>query len=152
MKRIILAVAGILVGLATFSHAAPNEGQLVGGVFRNDGNSSIPFAVTCASDSWTVLGSSVASNVAATSTSAIALRRRSLTVQTLGTVSNTVCISTGGASAVPCGDSTKGYELGTPWAAVSIYNEEIYYCRTRSVGTTLMKGVDFYDNRDRVVE
>lgn len=156
MKKIlVLAFLAMPVMLPSQSEARPRGKSDVQPVARNDGDSSLPFQIGCTSHTWTAVGSTrtaiSAHDVSAPSSVTVSLRRRSMTVQTLGTVDNTVCLSTGGATAVPCGDSTVGYELGTPWAAVSIYNEEVWYCRTRSVGNTRLKGVEFYDKRDEVV-
>jgi hypothetical protein len=147
MKRLALA----LLCLGSLAYAAPRDKPGVTRIARNDGNTRLPFTVLCLDSAWTVVGSTktVASQVNATGEYA-AIRRRSITIQTLSTVNYAVCLSTISASADTCQDATTGYELGSSWASVSAYDEGLWYCRTRSGGSTRIKGVEFYDNRDEV--
>lgn len=140
----------VFLALPFAAKAAPRDKPGVTKTARNDGNSRLPFAISCSSSAWTVVGSSqaVASQVMANEQAAI--RRRSMTVQTLGTVSYAVCLSTTNASGDGCDDTRAGYELGSVWGSVSIYDEGLWYCRARAGGPTVIKGVEFYDNRDEV--
>lgn len=119
-------------------------------VARNDGNTRIPFAVSCTSYTWTVLGSTKTTNANYSAGEYVSIRRRSLTVQTLGTVTYSVCIASSTDSTNPCVGLSPGYELGAPWGAVTIFDENLWHCRARDGGPTNVKGVDFYDNRDEV--
>jgi hypothetical protein len=55
-----------------------------------------------------------------------------------------------GVSLSACDDSIPGYELGSAWGSVSIYDESVWYARTRTGGTTVIKGAEHYDSRDSV--
>lgn len=119
-------------------------------VHRNDGNARLIFAVTCSSSVWTSVGSSAVTAAALSSTAEVTIRRRSMTVQTLATVTYAVCLSSTSVAGDTCADGRAGYELGSSWGSVSIYDENLWYCRTRTGGSTAIKGVEFYDNRDEV--
>lgn len=136
-----LAIVLLMVGV---SHAAPQRYTDVTKISRNDGNTNNPFAVTCSSFAWTMVGSSM------TTTNTPSIRRRAMTIQTLGTVTYSVCLSSTNTTANTCSDSRPGYELGAAWGSVSIYDEATWYCQTRTGGSTVVKGAEHYDNRDMV--
>ena len=144
-------ISSALLGLfmAGAAQAFPRKDSSVTRVARNDGDSNLPFTVTCLDSAWTVVGSS--STNAGTQTGASRLRRRAMTVQTLGTVTYSVCLSSVTASGTTCADTTTGYEIGAAWGSVSIYDEAAWYCRTRSGGSTAIKGAEHFDSRDEAV-
>lgn len=143
-KLILAALLGLfLPGLA---EAFPRGVSSVQRVSRNDGDSRNPFAITLASHTWTVVGSSL--TTLGTETGPSRLRRRAMTIQTISTVPYTVCLSSVSLAASPCDDSIGGYELGVPWGSVSIYDEAVWYGRSRAGGTTVIKGVEHFDSRD----
>lgn len=144
------ALCAVFLAFPLGASAAPREKPGVTKTARNDGNSRLPFVINCSSYTWTVVGSSqaVASQVMANEQAAI--RRRAMTVQTLGTVSYAVCLSSSSNANSACDDNMGGYELGVAWGSVSIYDETLWYCRTRTGGPTIIKGVEFFDNRDEV--
>lgn len=147
MNRLILA--GLLgLALAGTAQAWGRLGSQVTRVARNDGDSNLPFSVTCLESAWTSVGST---SRTATGTSASRARRRAMTVQTLATVTYSVCLSSTSNSSSTCADTTNGYELGAAWASVSIYDEATWYCRTRAGGSTAIKGVEHFDGRDELV-
>lgn len=148
MNNLIFA---ILLGLfmAGNAEAWPRKESSVTRITRNDGDSRAPFAITVTSYTWTVVGSS--STSVGTQTGASRLRRRAMTIQTLGTVTYGVCLSSVSAAANACDDSIGGYELGAAWGSVSIYDEVAWYARTRTGGTTVIKGSEHYDSRDEAV-
>lgn len=139
-----------LVLLPVFSWSHEHSKAATARVHRNDGNARLIFAITCSSSAWTVVGSSAATASANSATIEAAIRRRSMTVQTLATVTYAVCLSSTSVAGDTCADGRAGYELGSTWASVSIYDESLWYCRTRTGGSTAIKGVEFYDNRDEV--
>ena len=147
MYALLLA---LLLGAASNSEAHPRDKPGVTRVTRNDGNTRIPFAVSCTSYTWTVLGSTKTTNANYSAGEYVSIRRRSLTVQTLGTVTYSVCLSSSTDSTNPCVDLSPGYEIGAAWGSISIFDENLWYCRARTGGPTNVKGVDFYDNRDEV--
>lgn len=146
MKTLLL----VFLAFPLTALAAPRDKPGVTKTARNDGNARIPFTITCSASAWTVVGSSqaVASTLMANEQAAI--RRRSMTVQTLSSVTYAVCLSTTSASGDTCDDNRAGYELGSAWGSVSVYDEGLWYCRTRTGGSTVIKGVEFYDSRDEV--
>ena len=145
-----LALLAVFLALPLTAQAEPREKRSVTKTARNDGNARLPFTISCLDSAWTVVGSSqaVASKLMANEQAAI--RRRAMTVQTLGTVTYSVCLSTTSNSSSACDDNIGGYELGAAWGSVSIYDEGLWYCRARSGGSTRIKGTEFYDNRDEV--
>ena len=146
-KLILAALLGLLLpGLAS---AHPRSRSDVQRVSRNDGDSRNPFAISVTSYTWTVVGSS--STSVGSQTGASRLRRRALTVQALGTVTYAVCLSSVSAAASPCDDSIGGYEIGAAWGSVSIYDEAVWYARTRTGGPTAIKGSEAFDSRDEAV-
>lgn len=145
-KLISAALLGLF--LAGNAQAFPRKESSVTRTARNDGDSANRFAVTCLDSAWTVVGSSLTAVVS--SSGASRLRRRAMTIQTLGTVTYSVCLSSS-AGAATCGDSQVGYELGAAWGSVSIYDEAAWYCRTRSGGSTAIKGTEHFDSRDEAV-
>lgn len=147
MKTLIL-LAVLLAPLPSL--AAPRDKPGVTRTARNDGNTRLAFTISCSSSAWTVVGSSQATSSSGSFSEQAAIRRRSMTVHTLGTVTYAVCLSTTSASASACDDNIGGYELGSAWGSVSIYDEGVWYCRTRTGGSTQIKGVEFYDSRDEV--
>lgn len=148
MNKLILA-ALLGLSLAGISHAGPRSSSAVQRVTRNDGDSNKPFVVSCLDSAWTIVGSS--STSVGSQTGASRLRRRAMTVQTVATVTYAVCLSSITASGTTCADTTTGYELGTAWGSVSIYDEAAWYCRARSGGPTVIKGVEHFDSRDEAV-
>lgn len=149
MNKLILAgLLGLL--MAGSAEARPRGLSTVAYTARNDGNSISPFAITVSSHLWTVVGSSLTS--ANTGDVSSRLRRRSLLVQTLGTVTYGVCLSSISAAASACDNSIPGYELGTTWASVVIFSEAVWYARSRAGGTTAIKGNESFDSRDETVE
>lgn len=151
MRYLLIGLFALAAFLPGKANAAPREKNSVTRTSRNDGNSRILFAITCSSYAWTVVGSSnTTSDSLDTGTAEASIRRRSMTVQTLTTVDYAVCLSSTSASGDTCADGRPGYELGSAWGSVSIYDEGVWRCRTRTGGTTAIKGVDFYDNRDEV--
>lgn len=148
MNKLILAA---LLGLfmAGNAQAWPRGRSDVQRITRNDGDSKSGFAITVASHTWTVVGSSL--TTVGTETGPSRIRRRSMTIQTLGTVTYGVCLSSISAAASACDDSIPGYELGAPWGSVSIYDEAVWYARARAGGTTAIKGSEHYDSRDSKV-
>jgi len=145
-KLLFAALLGLVI--AGTAEAFPRLGSQVTRVTRNDGDSNLPFAITCLESAWTSVGST---SKTAVGTGASRLRRRAMTVQTLATVTYAVCLSTTSASGDTCADGRAGYELGSAWGSVSIYDEAIWYCRTRAGGSTAIKGVEHFDGRDELV-
>lgn len=148
MNRLLLVgLLGLFIpGIAS---AHPRSRTDVQRVSRNDGDSNKPFTVTCLESAWTVVGSS--STNAGTQTGASRLRRRAMTIQTLSSVTYAVCLSSTSASGDTCSDARAGYELGSAWGSVSIYDEAAWYCRTRAGGSTVIKGAEHFDSRDAEV-
>ncbi len=146
-KLIAFALLGLF--MAGNAQAWPRKESSVTRTTRNDGDSINPFAITVTSSAWTVVGSSLTATV--TQAGPSRLRRRAMTVQVLGTVTYAVCLSSVSAAASPCDDSIGGYELGAAWGSVSIYDEAIWYARTRTGGPTVIKGSEHYDSRDEAV-
>lgn len=144
MRKIGLILS--LMVIATAVYARERSVPSAAPTFRNDGNSNAAYAVTCSSYAWTAVGST--SNIANTTTGASRRRRRAMTVQTLATVSYAVCLSSTSVAADTCADGRPGYELGSSWASVSIYDEAAWYCQTRTGGSTAIKAVEHFDNRD----
>ena len=147
MNRLIVA-ALLGLSMAGIAQAFPRDKSSVQRIARNDGDSNLPFAVTCLDSAWTSLGST---STTATGGNASRLRRRAMTVQTLGTVTYGVCLSSTSASGDTCSDDRAGYELGAAWGSVSIYDEAVWYCRTRAGGSTAIKGAEHFDSRDEAV-
>jgi len=146
MKTLLL----IFLAFPLTANAEPREKRSVTKTARNDGNARLPFAISCSSSAWTVAGSSQAVASQPMANEQAAIRRRSMTIQTLSTVTYAVCLSTTNASGDTCDDNRAGYELGSAWGSVSIYDEGLWYCRARTGGSTVIKGVEFYDSRDEV--
>ena len=146
MKTLLLVFLAFPLSAA----ASPRKESSVTKTSRNDGNSRLPFAISCLDSAWTVVGSSQAVAAVAMANEQAAIRRRSMTVQVLGTATYSVCLSSVAASASACVDTLPGYELGSAWGSVSIFDESLWYCRARSGGATAIKGVEFFDNRDEV--
>lgn len=146
MKTLLL----VFLAFPLTAHAAPRDKPGVTKIARNDGNARIPFAINCSSLTWTVVGSSQAVGSQVMANEQAAIRRRAMTVQALATVTYAVCLSTTNASGNVCDDTRAGYEIGTAWGSVSIYDEGLWYCRARDGGPIVIKGVEFYDNRDEV--
>ena len=141
------ALLFLVFGLyAVCASAYPRISPGVARIARNDGDSNNPFAVTCTATAWTVVGSSLTTLGSAIGPSR--KRRRAMTIHTLATVTYAVCLSSGGGSGVPCGDTTVGYELGSAWASVSIYDQAVWYCRSRTGGSTAVKGAEHYESGD----
>lgn len=146
-----LALLAVFLAFPLAVRAEPREKRSVTKTSRNDGNTRLPFTITCLDSAWTVVGSSQAVATAGHAfTQQAAIRRRSMTVHALGTVTYAVCLSTTSNASSTCADTIGGYELGVSWGSVSIYDEGLWYCRARSGGSTVIKGVEFYDNRDEV--
>lgn len=146
MKTLLL----VFLAFPLTAYAAPRDKPGVTKTARNDGNARLPFTITCSSSAWTVVGSSQAVASQPMANEQAAIRRRSMTAQTLGTVTYAVCLSTTSNSSSACDDNIGGYELGSAWGSVSMYDESLWYCRTRTGGSTVIKGVEFYDSRDEV--
>lgn len=144
MRRLGLIFA--VMGVAAMVFARERVMTATNPVSRNDGDSNVPYAITCTATAWTAVGST--SNIASTATSASRKRRRAMTVQTLATVTYSVCLSSTSLSGDTCADSRPGYELGSAWGSVSIYDEAVWYCRTRTGGSTAIKAVEHFDSRD----
>ena len=143
---ILLAIGFLPTTAAAHEHSRAATAR----IHRNDGNARLIFAITCSSSAWTVVGVSAVTGAAHSATAEVAIRRRSMTVQTLATVTYAVCLSSTSVAGDTCADGRAGYELGSAWGSVSIYDESLWYCRTRTGGSTAIKGVEFYDNRDEV--
>lgn len=149
MNRLFLAaLLGLCLAPSVRAEARTETG--VKKVSRNDGNSRLPFTISCLDSAWTVVGSSKTVAAAPMASEQAAIRRRAMTVQTLGTVTYSVCLSTTSNSSSACDDNIGGFELGAAWGSVSIYDESLWYCRARSGGATSIKGTEFYDSRDEV--
>lgn len=144
MRRLGLIIG--IMGIATFAMARPRNNPMADPVFRNDGDSNVPYAITCTATAWTAVGST--SNNASSASSATRKRRRAMTVQTLSSVTYSVCLSSTNVAGDTCADSRPGYELGSAWGSVSIYDEAVWYCRTRTGGSTVIKAVEHFDSRD----
>lgn len=144
MRKIGLVFSLMILAVAVYARERTVPGAAP--AFRNDGNSNAPFAVTCTATAWTAVGST--SNIANSSTGASKKRRRAMTVQTLATVTYAVCLSSTSVAGDECVDARPGYELGSAWGSVSIYDEAAWYCRTRTGGSTAIKAVEHFDNRD----
>lgn len=147
MKAILLLA---FLAVPQQAEARARGSSTVTPIARNDGNARIPFAISCSSDAWTVVGSTKTTATIHNATDYVSLRRRSLTVQTLSTVTYSVCLATTTATSADCVDGMPGYEIGAPWGSVTMFDEGLWYCRTRSGGPTRIKGNEFYDNRDEV--
>ncbi len=143
-KLILAALLGLF--LSGTAGARPRGLSSVTPTSRNDGDSINPFAIVVSSGYWTAVGSSL--TAAATQTGPSRLRRRSMTVQALGTVTYGVCLSSISATASVCDDTIGGYEIGAAWGSVSIYDEAVWYARTRAGGPTTIKGTEHFDSRD----
>ena len=140
----------LLCLISVSAEARPREKASVTITARNDGDSNSQFSVTVSSHLWTVVGSSQ-TYVVNSGSGPSRLRRRAMTVQTLGTVTYGVCLSSTSAAGDTCDDSRPGYEIGAAWGSVSIYDEAVWYARTRTGGTTVIKGVEHFDSRDEAV-
>lgn len=126
--------------------AFPRDKPGVTRTARNDGDSASLFAISCSSYAWTVVGSSV--TTVGTVRGPSRLRRRSMTVQTLGTVTYAVCFSSTIAAADTCSDTRAGHEIGAAWGSLTLYDEAAWYCQTRTGGPTVIKGAEHFDSRD----
>ncbi len=144
--KLLLALGLTLLGSVVQARPRISPGATM--IARNDGNSNNPFTVACSSTAWTVVGSSI--TTVNTQAGPSRLRRRAMTVQRLSDSTYGVCLSSTSTAGNLCDDNRGGYELGSAWGSVSIYDEAIWYCRNRtgSNSTVPLKGVEHYDNRD----
>ncbi len=116
MRR-LLPVLGLLFILPFTASAEGASKRSPQAVYIDEGDAIIPFAVTCASLSWTqILSSDTIS--------------RSVLYVAVSTNSTTICISTISASGYACTDDTPGMDL-VPGASLADYTSISWYCRAR---------------------
>lgn len=144
-----LIFAGLLgLSMVGNAEARPRKESMVTLTARNDGDRNEQFAVGCSSTAWTVVGSSL--TTLGTGTGPSRVRRRAMTIQMLSSATYAICLSSTSVVGDTCSDTRAGYELGTAWGSVSIYDEAAWYCRVRTGtnSTIYLKGAEHYDSRD----
>lgn len=141
MKKNLL-IGGLIVLLGGFlaSTNAQSRGRKSAdttATFMDEGDEVTPFAISCSSQSWTVLAASDTI-------------RRTMVAEWIPTNASMICVSTITTSGYSCGNTTPGVELSSSTIGFTDNSRVKWNCRSRASDATIsvLKGYTARDSGD----
>jgi len=136
-KANILTGIAVSLCLACLLFASPRGNIFTQRVYKDNGNTRLPFVVSVASTSWSTILSADGN-------------RRYAIMHTSSTATADICLSTTTTAAADCSATTPGIKLGQVFESYEDYSQAALYGRSfaDSVGSTYIYGEYHYDSRD----